>query len=167
MVKNSIGDIMTKLNIKSQAIGVGLTTEETNTIDINENWIVSGVYPIGSLYFNINNIDPSTYFGGTWERYGKGRVLVGVNPSDSNFSTVNKTGGSATHTLTSAQMPQHSHQISAGVDSVASTTSGVGFPRSNSDSITDHAFASNSIGSGGAHNNLMPFATCYIWKRIA
>lgn len=50
---------------------------------------------------------------------GSGRVPIGVNTSDSNFNTVEKTGGASTHThsqgatgshtLTISEIPAHSH----------------------------------------------------------
>ena len=41
--------------------------------------------------------------------WGSGRVPVGINTSDSNFNTVEKTGGASTVTLTASQMPSHTH----------------------------------------------------------
>lgn len=54
------------------------------------------MYPVGSLYFSTNSTSPATIYGGTWERYGKGRTLVSVDESDTDF-TAGKTGGSKTH----------------------------------------------------------------------
>lgn len=54
------------------------------------------MYPVGSLYFSTNSTSPATIYGGTWERYGKGRTLVSVNESDTDF-TAGKTGGEKTH----------------------------------------------------------------------
>lgn len=56
------------------------------------------MYPVGSLYFSTNSTSPATIYGGTWERYGKGRTLVSVNESDTDF-TAGKTGGEKTHVL--------------------------------------------------------------------
>lgn len=67
------------------------------------------VYPVGSIYMSVNNTNPGTLFGGTWEAWGAGRVPVGVNASDSDFSTAGKTGGEKTHTLTTNEMPSHKH----------------------------------------------------------
>ena len=56
--------------------------------------ILKRIYPVGSIYMSVNNTNPSNLFGGTWAAWGAGRVPVGVNASDSDFSTVEKTGGS-------------------------------------------------------------------------
>lgn len=67
------------------------------------------VYPVGSIYMSVNNTNPGTLFGGTWVTWGAGRVPVGVNASDSDFSTVEKAGGEKTHTLATSEMPSHKH----------------------------------------------------------
>lgn len=73
-------------------------------------------YPIGSIYITTVYSTASqvtSALGGTWETYGSGRTLVGVNTSDSNFDTVSKTGGVATTTLSSSNLPSHTHSIPA------------------------------------------------------
>lgn len=35
------------------------------------------IYPIGSVYFSDNNINPSTYFGGEWELLGDKLIVSG------------------------------------------------------------------------------------------
>lgn len=55
-------------------------------------------YPVGAIYMSTQNVNPSSLFGGTWVAWGSGRVPVGVNTSDSNFNTVEKTGGASSHT---------------------------------------------------------------------
>ena len=97
-------------------------------------------HPIGSIEINISGANPSTYLGGTWVAWGTGKVPVGgVNTSDTDFNTVEKTGGSKTisykpagtntgtaitlnavelthsggavgnHTLTINEIPSHTH----------------------------------------------------------
>lgn len=65
------------------------------------------VYPVGAIYMSVNNTDPSLLFGGTWVRWGQGRVPVGVNSSDANFNYVEKPGGSA-----NAVVVSHDHTAS-------------------------------------------------------
>ena len=71
--------------------------------------ILDFVYPVGSIYMTTNNQDPSTLFGGEWVSWGSGRVPVGVSANDSDFDTVEKTGGAKKHRLTTSEMPMHRH----------------------------------------------------------
>ena len=48
---------------------------------------------------------------GTWSSFGEGRVLIGIDSSDSDFDSAEETGGSKTHTLTEAQLPSHRHTV--------------------------------------------------------
>ena len=68
------------------------------------------VYPVGSIYMSVNNTNPSTFLGGTWERWGNGKVPIGVDTSDTDFATVEKMGGEKNHVLTKNEMPQHGHR---------------------------------------------------------
>ena len=70
------------------------------------------LYPVGSIYMSTSNTNPANFLGGTWVAWGSGRVPVGINTSDGNFNTVEKTGGESTHALTTAEMPSHSHTFS-------------------------------------------------------
>lgn len=67
------------------------------------------MYPIGSIYTSVINTNPNTYFGGTWVAFGSGRTLVGVDAGQTEFDTVEETGGAKTHTLTTNEMPSHTH----------------------------------------------------------
>lgn len=124
-------------------------------------------YPVGSIYMSVRNTSPASFFGGTWTAWGTGRVPVGINTSDSNFNTVEKTGGASTHTLTTSEIPSHYHtyrfysshdSYADGINNTAFCSDGV---NSGNTGITE------SVGGGGAHNNLQPYIVCYMWKRIA
>ena len=80
-------------------------------IDKNNNKCYAAPYwPIGSIYISVVNTNPSQWFGGVWESFGSGRVLVGVDTSQTEFNTVLKTGGEKTHKLTINEMPKHQPQ---------------------------------------------------------
>lgn len=63
--------------------------------------IADMMYPVGSIYMSTTlstAASVAAIFGGTWEAWGAGRCPVGVNVDDSDFATVEKTGGAKTHT---------------------------------------------------------------------
>lgn len=72
--------------------------------------LLSLIYPVGSVYESIQPTDPGDLFGGVWNRFGDGRVLVGVS-NETEFNYVEKTGGEKTHALTTSEMPLHTHNI--------------------------------------------------------
>lgn len=123
-------------------------------------------YPIGSLYFNATDAtNPATLLGfGTWSAYAEGRVPVGKAPSGT-FATAGSTGGAETHTLQVSEIPSHVH------GQVVTANSG---PNGRKDfvgeapsSTYDQSANTWPTGGGGAHNNLQPYITVYIWRRTA
>jgi microcystin-dependent protein len=67
---------------------------------------------VGCIYTTTVSTNPATVFGfGTWTAFGAGRVLVGLDSGQTEFDTVEETGGAKTVTLTAAQsgLPQHTH----------------------------------------------------------
>ena len=70
------------------------------------------IYPIGSIYISTASTNPSTFLGGTWEAYGQGRTLVGVGSNGTNSYSINATGGSSSVTLSTSNLPAHTHSIS-------------------------------------------------------
>lgn len=74
------------------------------------------VWPVGSVFIAVVSTNPATLLGvGTWAAFGAGRVLVGLDSGDTDFDTVEETGGAKTVTLTAAQsgLPQHTHTQTA------------------------------------------------------
>lgn len=70
------------------------------------------LYPVGHLYFSVNETSPETLFGGTWVSWGMGKVPVGVDLTQTEFNSVEKTGGEKTHLLTGAEsgLKGHNHE---------------------------------------------------------
>lgn len=58
--------------------------------------VLDRIQPVGSLYFSTSNTSPASLFGGSWERYAQGRVMVSASDTDEDF-TVGTTGGEKTH----------------------------------------------------------------------
>jgi len=124
-------------------------------------------YPVGSIYTSISSTNPATLLGvGTWAAFGAGRTLVGLDASQTEFDTVEETGGSKTHTLTEAEMPSHTHTYKYSdqdqVELIGSTITDISEVDEGGSTRT-----TNSTGGGSAHNNLQPYITVYFWKRTA
>ena len=68
------------------------------------------IYPIGSIYMSVNDTNPADFLGGTWERWGQGRVPVGVDENDTIFKEAEKKDGEKEHQLITSEMPNHRHK---------------------------------------------------------
>ena len=145
--------------------GTDLNAQTFNTMQSNIEQAINAIYPVGSIIIRDDTEDMSKFLGFTWEKVFAGRVLVGLDTSQTEFNTIGKTGGEKTHKLTIDEMPKHTHTISAGTnattdanyDRVASAYAG-GNPKNLNTSET---------GGSNAHNNLQPYQVVAYWKRIA
>ena len=78
---------------------------------IGDTWsdlVLDLVYPVGSLYMSINSTSPAILFGGSWAAI-ENRMIIGA----SSTYAVGNTGGSATTTISSANLPTHVHSVGA------------------------------------------------------
>lgn len=142
------------------------------------------IYPVGSIYMNINDISPATFIGGTWERLAN-RFLVGAGDTHDGGSTggnasvtsgdssKNETGST---TLTVDQIPSHSHTYN---DYSVSTNTygaqGTGFKQMYTNET--YKFTTDATGGGKGHthsmghthevNTMPPYLAVYMWKRTA
>jgi hypothetical protein len=122
-------------------------------------------FPVGAVYISTVNTNPGTFIGGTWEAFGTGKTLVGIDATDTDFHEGGHTGGAKTHVLTTAEMPNHAHTTFEphGNNAAAGTTVMVNLRQWSDDNYP----ATSAVGGGGAHNNLQPYVVVYMWKRTA
>ena len=130
---------------------------------VGSNFILDNVYPVGSIYMNVNSTNPGTLFGGTWEQI-QGKFLLGMSSS----YPAGSQGGEATHTLTISELPNHTHSI------IAYSESGSDYSSSDAElsftyNTTKKGWSGRtaSVGNNQAHNNMPPYLSVYIWKRTA
>jgi microcystin-dependent protein len=122
---------------------------------------------VGSVFLSVVSTDPATLLGlGTWARIGAGKFLVGQDDADADFDTAEATGGEKTHTLTSNEMPAHSH-VQQTLGTTSGGTAGLTRDASMSGSTVQVGVSTAATGGGAAHNNLPPYLVVYIWKRTA
>lgn len=145
---------------------------------VGTNFVLDNVYPIGSIYMNVNSTNPGTLFGGTWEQI-QGKFLLGMSSS----YPAGSQGGEASHTLTTEEMPSHGHNPAnesgyfgfitnaknAFTVGDMGTQSGSGryYPYSTAAFDVSRNTLTGTTGGGNSHNNMPPYLSIYIWKRTA
>lgn len=166
--------------ITETADGIKLDVPSKNialeAVQINMTTLSKLIYPVGSIYMSANSTNPKNLFGGTWVTWGTGRVPIGVNASDSDFSYVEKTGGSKTINLS------HKHLETVGADNgnmyLEGGSNGGRHGSGIAASISRMTWK-GTVGTGSARLNytdsagntkqsvVQPYITCYMWKRTA
>lgn len=158
-----------KLDVPSKDIAL-------EAVQINMTTLSKLIYPVGSIYMSANSTNPKNLFGGTWVAWGTGRVPIGVNASDSDFSYVEKTGGSKTINLS------HKHLETVGADNGSMYLEGGSNGGRHGSGIAasiSRMTWKGTVGTGSARLNytdsagntkqsvVQPYITCYMWKRTA
>jgi len=139
------------------------------------------VYPVGSLFTTTAAYADSAAVvavigGNTWTSFGAGKVLIGVDSGDTDFDTVEETGGAKTdsHALTVDEMPAHNHiapnKDCASYGSVYGTTTATVNTFCDTNGVTSTSAPNTSTTGGGtahSHSTVQPYITVYMWKRTA
>lgn len=134
--------------------------------------LFNSLHPIGEVITNgLASFDPNIEFPGTtWVRI-RGYVIVGVDESQNEFKTVDKTGGEKEHILSDGEMPKHSHAMQGVNEGASSTPQPYMYPTFIKQDIAPNwtipADYMYPAGLSKPHNNLQPYITKYVWQRIA
>lgn len=141
------------------------------------NLIKSAMYPVGSVYITYNNVNPGTFLGGTWERFGQGRTLVGEGTGNDgstsmSFTTAGDTGGKYKST--------HYHVTSFGWDMnsfYAGKPDGAKNGDYNRTSVIPNGYIVNANSSATSQSrlnwtddrtisNVQPYIVVFFWRRL-
>lgn len=156
-----------------------LTAEEMNQICANVNYVSE--YATALPTSHVGQVIMSTtldtaakvsaIYGGTWQSWGNGRVPVGVNPADSDFSTVQKTGGEKTQALRAAIGACGGNVLTTGYVA-AEAIPGISAPTytptaSGQGSGTFNHSTPVYKSDGAIPTTLQPYITVYMWVRTA
>jgi hypothetical protein len=146
---------------------------------------LAGAYPVGSIYMNAAvSTNPATLLGfGTWAAFGAGKVPVGLNAADSDFNTVEETGGTKdaiipTHTHAASSNSTstdsgHTHSVARGLGASGTggdallSGSGVQSGSATANITTTTTTTIASAGESATGKNLQPYITVFMWKRTA
>lgn len=131
------------------------------------------VYPVGTYYYSSSSTSPASLFGGNWTAV-KDAFIFG---SGTNYK-VGDTGGELVHTLSLSEIPRHQHLMNTDPDVRVLSVGGssgettLGFVGGGTNTLWNgmqkgriQTTAYN--GGGNGHNNMPPFVTANIWRRVA
>lgn len=160
---------------KKLSVGINCFPEKNESFEVSGKNIFDMVYPVGSIYLSVSNVNPKNLFGGTWVTWGQGRVPIVVDPNQPEFNSAEKTGGSWSHlhTLNSGAAMIGSDQGLADTlafslsqnGSLAGTTYTVRGTGTAPKATRSHNTALTGTTDYSSH---MPaYITCYMWKRTA
>ena len=157
-------------NVDAATLG-GSTSAQLQTA------FLQAMMPVGFVVTLGVSTNPATLYGfGPWAAIA-GRVIVGLDSGQTEFDTLNETGGAKTHALTEAELATHTHVQNAHTHVQTKSGSGGGTTDFSveatrnttytaSASTTQSTTATNqNTGSGTAHNNLQPYIVKYVWQR--
>lgn len=138
---------------------------------------LNAIYPVGSIYISVNDTNPGTLFGGTWEQI-KDRFLLACGNTYNN----GRTGGRATHThstgnhtLTVDEMPKHNHNAvsTSGVNDTSIKLYPFNMVTQEYSTVDNHVIIPaggdkpHNHGNTGSANHMPPYLAVYMWKRTA
>jgi len=142
-----------------------------------------GAYPVGSIYMNAAvATNPATLLGfGTWVAFGAGKVPVGIDAADTDFDTVEETGGTKdaiipthNHTATTTSTDAGHQHTYTRYNTLEGGTGGSTFWVNSSTQSTSVGYAqitsSTTVANAGESatgKNLQPYIVVYMWKRTA
>lgn len=138
-----------------------------------ENWIndLDNRYPVGSIYISVSEENPSNLLGGgVWEEFAAGRLLIGVDITQQQYSTSEKTYGSSTVTLTANHLPAHTHPYS---DRFANQEGDkVNVPSGEYYGVfyktSPHSYETGENETTNTPINIIPpVISVYMWKRVS
>lgn len=154
--------------------------------DIVAPMFLNKIFPVGAVYITYDNNNPGNFLGGTWERFGQGRTLVGEgtgNDGSTSMSfTTDSSGGEYKHKLLEIEMPKHHHSVRLmvkgyhGWEERTADSYGVMIDYQSSNYVTPNekvnatdasAFVyTDWAGDNVHHNNVQPYITVFFWKRV-
>lgn len=141
---------------------------------------LSSVYQVGDIHITTSTASPASIYGGTWEQL-KDRFLLAAG----NAYAAGSTGGEATHTLSKAELANHDHTLrqeypASGTATFTQWQTYFKLYSQNSPALiepweADFSTKGFNYSSGGIrgtevgqpHNNMPPYLTVYMWRRIA
>ena len=188
--------IKTNVAIRKHGVGLNCVPQSDYALDVSGNGhitkdlsvdgiiklagksLLDKLFPIGAVYITYNDNNPGNFLGGTWERFGQGRTLVGEGTGNDGSTSMSFTagwiGGNYFHKLTREELPSHTHWILDQQTDVTTALYGnsysdVPFTRATERANkTKYYWYGQTWPTGGnkPHDNVQPYVVTYFWRRI-
>ena len=141
------------------------------------NSIKSAMYPVGSVYITYNNNNPGNFLGGTWERFGQGRTLVGEGTGNDGSTSMSFTSNSTdgkyknTHYHVTSFGWDGDHFYAGRPDGAANNAYDRTSVIPNGYGIQTSSFISRQVRLNWTDNrtisNVQPYIVVFFWRRTA
>lgn len=120
-------------------------------------------FPVGGIFQTTGEDSPAEMFGGNWERYAAGKVLVGIDTTDTDFNEIGKTGGEKKHRQTLEELVNHQHYDNGGstLDFSVGSLYNYGISKD-----LGYGHYVGDMGGGKPFNVMQPYTVVNIWRRI-
>lgn len=195
LLAHQVGDILSRVSmeelllyVRSQSISQPYETkfltipqsEATDYINANFDMTIGATQGIGKTDGLWNGWAIHNGNNGTYNL--DGQTLIGYG---ANYATIGQFVGSATHTLTTAQMPAHFHHtpgsvfksfISAAGDKTGNVSSATGYDSGSNTELAIGNLSTNynsggaaleqTVGGGQSHNNIQPSMVCLMIYKL-
>jgi hypothetical protein len=143
------------------------TTPATPTVIA---YLVGDILMTATYYANSAAV-AAAYGYGTWAVFGSGRMPVGVDTGQTEFNTIEKTGGAKTKSISHTHTQgSHQHKLDGSRGGGSGTSLVMEMEGSGDVAQTGYTYpGGEATGSGGsaAQDVLNPYITVYMWKRTA
>lgn len=170
-----------KIDTKTKDIDTNIKTlhdsiigTDGNVVFYNKQEVFLAVHPVGSIFLSTSDIEPAGLYGGTWERI-EGRFIMGA----SDTYPAGSTGGEESVKLTQKNIPVLSTR--SGVAAVNTVGDAVHISQwgwvytatqvTNSDGYNSYTAQWTDVGTDDVDmqnvNNMPPYYSAYIWRRVA
>ena len=136
-----------------------MAIKELSNVQIKSgsDWYKLCPFPVGYIYMGYTSTSPATTYGGTWSSISGGRYF--------RAAAANDTAGS--NTITTDNMPSHSHQYSLTITANWYATGGSHFTvrGTGSDAHDTGVYSTTPVGGGEAF--YPTYQNVYAWRRTA
>lgn len=127
------------------------------------------MHPVGTPYASEKPTSPAELYGGTWERI-EGQFIIGA----SDTYPAGSTGGEAAVSLTAANNGPHKHETlivnyNSGDLTVPTNEWRLVYkdPGAATSFLMSSQYSLQESGQGQPHNNIPPYYSMYIWRRVS